>query len=561
MAKDVIEACARKTLAPWLVATCILIGATFTLAFFYADDIRQARSRLNQPPLAGPRQPNRSRTAAGSASARPAAFVPPWHGQQNPDAVTGATPQPMSFNQAIAVVSPAVVGINTSGAGEQIASGIITHRRGYILTNYHVVHGAKNIVVTLSYDQLIKAYPAKLVDSRGDLDLAIIKVDPAAKEVFTPAPLGNSDRIYIGQQVVAIGNPFGLSQSASAGIISNADRTLTAGDSVFNNLIQTDASMNPGSSGGALVSTSAQVIGINTAIYSPTASFSGIGFAVPINQAKRAFPDFVEIVQSPLIKANARAAGGNTKAMVVPPPGAANLRMMAARTVVKKCWLGVATCPVDEVIVSQFNLPIRYGVLVNRVFGNSPASKAGLARADVIFRVDNKRVRDDKMLWSFLGGKQAGDSVRIGVLRNNNKEIFVARLEPEPPNIHSLLLEVPQGPAAGAAGADGIEEISWLGIDIQPIEAGEAMQEFGISLNQSGVFIGEVEGIAAIEAGLAAGDVIKKVNNKRIKDINSFKDVIKKVDVSEGVLLDIVRQKRPFYITIRPTKQDLGAWQ
>ena len=193
MAKDVIEVCARKTLAPWLVATCILIGATFTLAFFYADDIRQAQSRLDRTPgrpLQSPRQENRPRTVAGRTAVRLASFVPPWHGQQNPDAVTGATPQPMSFNQAIAIVSPAVVGINTSGATQQSASGIITHRRGYILTNYHVVHGAKNIVVTLSYDQLIKAYPARLVDSRGDLDLAIIKVDATGKDVFTPAPLG-----------------------------------------------------------------------------------------------------------------------------------------------------------------------------------------------------------------------------------------------------------------------------------------------------------------------------------------------------------------------------------
>jgi len=201
------------------------------------------------------------------AAAQPTAFVPPWHGKQNPDAVTGATPKIMSFNQAIGIISPSVVSINTSGDQQQSASGVIVHRIGYILTNYHVVKGAENIVVKLSYDQLIKSYSAQIFDSRPDLDLAIIKMSSTGKEVFTPAPLGDSDSVYIGEQIFAIGNPFGLTQSASSGIISNANRTLTAGNKVFEGLIQTDASINPGSSGGALVNSQAEVIGINTAIY------------------------------------------------------------------------------------------------------------------------------------------------------------------------------------------------------------------------------------------------------------------------------------------------------
>ncbi len=496
---------------------------------------------------------------AAKPTAKLTAFVPPWHGKQNPDAVTGATPKVMSFNWAIGIVSPSVVAINTSGAESQSASGVIVHRLGYILTNNHVVEGAENIAVTLSYDQLIKSYSAQIFDSRPDLDLAIIKINSNGKEIFTPAPLGNSDRVYIGQQVVAIGNPFGLTQSASSGIISNSNRTLTAGNKIFDGLIQTDASINPGSSGGALVSQQAEVIGINTAIYSPTQAFSGISFAVPINQAKMAFTDLIEIVQSPLARPNTQAAKANTNRPGISAPAAFNLQMMAAKSTPRqRCWLGISAYPVDSVVSRELDLPTRYGVLVNRVFGNSPAAKAGLRRGDVVYRADYKRIRDEKMLWSILAEKMAGETVEVTLFRNNTKKTLTARLEPEPPNVRSLLSNLPQGQAMAEL---GIEEISWLGIDIQPIEAGEALQEFGIDPSQTGVFVGEVEGIVAIEAGVMAGDVIKKVNNKQVKDIESFKEIIKNVDISEGALLDIVRQKRPFYISIPPTKRDRGAWQ
>jgi serine protease Do len=551
------ETCARETLGPWLVAISVLIVVTIILVFYFADDIRQGQANRGQMQIGGFKVPGQMGQTA-KAAAQLTAFVPPWHGKQNPDAVTGATPKVMSFNWAIGIVSPSVVAINTSGAASQSASGIIVHRLGYILTNNHVVEGAENIAVTLSYDQLIKSYSAKIFDSRPDLDLAIIKMNSAGKEVFIPAPLGNSDRVYIGQQVVAIGNPFGLSQSASSGIISNANRTLTTGNKIFNDLIQTDASINPGSSGGALVSQQAEVIGINTAIYSPTQAFSGISFAVPINQAKRAFPDLIEIVQSPLARPNIQTAKANTNRPGFSAPVAINLQMMAAKSTPRqRCWLGISTYPVNSVVARELDLPIHHGVLVNRVFGNSPAAKAGLMRGDVIYRADHKRIKDENMLWSILAEKKTGDTVKVTLFRNNSKKTLTTRLEPEPPNIRSLLSNLPQGQAMAEL---GIEEISWLGIDIQPIEAGEALQEFGIDPSQTGVFVGEVEGIVAIEAGVMAGDVIKKVNNKPVNDIESFKDVIKNVDISEGALLDIMRQKRPFYISIPPINRDRGAW-
>ena len=542
------DTCARKTLGPWLAAVGVLIVATIVLAFYYADDIR--RAQRNRGPISlvpgwrgGARPP--------AADVKAASFIPPWHGRQNPDSVTGATPKIISFNRAIGIVSPSVASIKTSGAAEQTASGIIVHHLGYILTNYHVVRGARNIVVTLSYDQLIKSYPAELVDSRPDLDLAVIKVTSTSKGTFTPAPLGNSNKVFIGQQVVAIGNPFGLSQSASAGIISNTDRTLTAGDKVIKGLIQTDASINPGSSGGALVNPRGEVIGINTAIYSPTQSFSGIGFAVPVNQAKAAFGDLIEIVPSPAAGVNTQRAGGNTNRFNV--PALANLRMMARTTAStpRPCWLGIAVRGVDDVVAREFDLPIHYGVLVNRIFPNSPAAAAGIRRGDVIFRVDHRRVRNDKMLWSFLDGRQAGETAELAFFRNNSKKTLVCTLRPEPPNVRSLLPGAPQGTPAlqtvalataaptgtlpspreqNAAGKNFIEG-HWLGLEVIPLTA-ELATEYQIPKGETGVLVDEIT-LEAAESGILAGDMVQSISGSPTPDLKAFFEATQRERVQE----------------------------
>jgi serine protease Do len=369
--------------------------------------------------------------------------------------------------------------------------------------------------------------------------------------------------MLIGQQVVAIGNPFGLSQSASAGIISNTDRALTAGDKVFNGLIQTDASINPGSSGGALVNVTGEVIGINTAIYSPTMGFSGIGFAVPVNQAKKVFAPCIQIVKSPLAdNANSQPVKANSNTRVNVPAGGVNLKKVAGanqKALRKPCWLGVDIYPVDTIVAREFDIPFHGGVLVNRVFSHSPAGLAELQRGDVLFRIDGRRIKNQDMLWSYLAAKKAGERIELTLFRNGQKKTAIAVLEPEPANVHTLLSKTPSGrPAAELA---KINEISWIAVDIWPIDPDIAAQKYGLDPTIAGVFVGEVEGIAAIEAGLQTGDVITRVNDMQIKDIQSFKDIIKTVDPSKGVVLDIMRQNRPFYITIHPAKGNLGAWQ
>jgi len=572
------DICARKTLGPWLVAISALIVITVILSFYFADDIRQSQANRGQMHIGGMKVPGsigRTRLKNANPTAKLTAFVPPWHGQQNPDAVTGATPRAMSFNQAIGIVSPSVVGINTSGGGQQqSASGIIVHHLGYILTNHHVVKGADNIVVTLSHNQIIKSYSAQVFDSRAELDLAIIKIKSTGKEVFTPVPLGNSDKVYIGQQVVAIGNPFGLTQSASSGIISNADRTLTAGDKIFDGLIQTDAPINPGSSGGALVNSQAEVIGINTAIYSPTQTFSGISFAIPINQAKIAFPDLIQIVRSPLTKANAQTAKANVNQPGVFNPAANNLQMMAAKSTGKqRCWLGISASPVSNVVAKELDLPTQHGVLVNRVIGDSPAAEAGLMAGDVILRADYKRIKDENMLWSLLAGKTAGETVKITLFRNNTKKTLTARLEPQLPNVSTLIPNAPQrspGFGAGAtvptgtlpspleqnaAGKKFIEG-HWLGLEVIPLTA-ELATEYRIPKGQTGVLVDEVT-LEAAESGILAGDMVQSIASFPTPDLEAFFQATQRDRVQEGkqARVGISRRGRrmTFVMTARNTE-------
>ncbi len=569
------DICARETLGPWLVAISILIFVTVILAFYFADDIRQSQADRGQMHIGGMKVPGSigpARPQDANPVVRQAAFTLPWYSQQNPDAVTGATPSPMSFNQAIRIVSPSVVGINTSGGRQQSASGIIVHHLGYVLTNYHVIEGSDNIVVTLSYDQLLKSYSAKVFDSRPDLDLAIIKMNSTGKEVFWPAPLGDSDRTYIGQRVVAIGNPFGLTQSASSGIISNTDRTLTAGNKVFDGLIQTDASINPGSSGGALVNSRAEVIGVDTAIYSITQTFSGISFAVPINQAKQAFPDLIEIVPSPLVRSNAQIAKANTNQSGISAPAAINLQMTAVKSIPKqRCWLGISTYPVSRAVSRELNLPTRHGVLVNRVIGNSPAAKAGLMEGDVIFRVDNKRIKNENMLWSLLADKRAGEKIKIALFRNNTKKTLTVRLQPEPPNIRSLLSNTPQGSSPfqtnamvptgtlpsprqqNAAGKKFIEG-HWLGLEVIPLTA-ELATEYQIPRGQAGVLVDEVT-LEAAESGILAGDMVQSIGGFPTPDLKTFFRVTQRVQEEERAQVGISRRgsKMAFFMTARNTE-------
>jgi S1-C subfamily serine protease len=348
-------------------------------------------------------------------------------------------------------------------------SGVIVNSNGYVLTNHHVVHGARKITVTVYSGQTSKTYKADLIDEAPELDFAILKI-AGNGGLFTPAAIGSSSSMSVGDEVLAIGSPFGLPQTATFGIVSNTRRTMTVGNQTFTDFIQTDAPINPGSSGGALVNVNGEVIGINTAIYSPTKAFSGIGFARPIDSAKAAFPDFIQPTGT-LAAAVAFQRGlglnpwcppgGQIQQIAVPcpPPGQAcpvantttqpiqrgqglypwcppgGSMRQAANTQGGQCWMGIRTRPVDQQAKASLGLPMERGVVVSEIFAGSPCIAAGLKTSDVIIRVDNRSLKDEAMLGELLAAKDIGDEMKLAVYRDGKKADLRFRLGPKPGGI------------------------------------------------------------------------------------------------------------------------------
>ncbi len=277
-------------------------------------------------------------------------------------------------------VRPAVVQVNVATSrGQGLGSGVIIDQRGYIITNHHVVEGAQQIQVVL-YDGA--ALPAQLVGASSPDDLAVVKVTPPRGNL-TMATLGDSSQLRVGQEVLAIGNPLGITQTVTNGIVSAVGRTV----GTIPNVIQTDAPINPGNSGGALVDLQGQVIGIPTAtaidpqFRTPA---NGVGFAIPSNRVTFIAPQLIETGR---VTNSGRAA------------------------------LGVRVTGVDPVLAEQHNLSIDHGALIVEVTANGPAGKAGLRPGDVIVRVENKEVKDVASLGDVLLSKKPGDVIPVQVQR------------------------------------------------------------------------------------------------------------------------------------------------
>ncbi len=309
-------------------------------------------------------------------------------------------------------VSPSVVNITTTtlirdffsiypqkGAG----SGSIIDATGYILTNYHVVEGASEITVTLSDGS---KYSARLVGADPDNDLAVIKINP--KKRLKPLKLGDSDSLQVGQKVYAIGNPFGLNSTLTTGIISALGRPLTTeGGRVIENVIQTDAPINPGNSGGPLIDTSGRMIGINTAIFTPSGGNIGIGFAIPVNTARDLIPDLIRYGR------------------------------------VRRPWLGIIGVPLWKELSRALGLRVEEGILVSEVIPGGPAAKAGIRGGsvpveisgtivylggDIIIEMDGRKVRAMEDIKRALRGKDEGDMVIVKVIRDNRIRTFKVRV-------------------------------------------------------------------------------------------------------------------------------------
>jgi putative serine protease PepD len=337
-----------------------------------------------------------------------------------PTAMAAGTPRPPSGDSDVSALyeqtRPSVVRINTLSTSssrfgttpsEGTGSGVIIDKEGHILTNYHVVANARQIQVTLSDETTGNA---ELVGSDSASDLAVIKVDLPA-EKLSPATLGDSDAIRIGESVIAIGNPFGLEGTVTEGIISGLDRTLSqTGQRPIRQLIQTDAAINPGNSGGPLVNSEGEVIGINSALENPTGGgvFVGVGYSIPINAAKRYLPD-----------------------------------MLAGKTVVHP-RLGIAGRTLTSDLAKTLNIGVDKGVYVVQVDSNSAAGRAGVKGAqqstsqnplavppggDVIVKIDDQEVSTFEKLADYVDTKKPGDKVTLHIVREGKETTVDIQLD------------------------------------------------------------------------------------------------------------------------------------
>lgn len=373
---------------------------------------------------------------------------------------------------------------------KSLGSGFITDREGYIVTNNHVVENADEIKVKLANG---KEFDAKVVGRDPKTDLAVIKIQGSSD--LHPLTMGNSDDLKVGNWVVAVGSPFGLEQTVTAGIVSAKGRTIGAGP--YDNFIQTDASINPGNSGGPLINTRGEVVGINTAII---ASGQGIGFAIPVNMAKNVVPQ---------LKDKGKVARG---------------------------WLGVGIQEVTPELAQSFNMKDKQGALVGEVFKDSPAEKAGIEQGDIIVEFDGKQIKESKDLPHLVAATPIGKSVPVKVARNGkmvSKDVKVAEMEEK-------TTEVAKAPTGKK-----------LGIGVQNVTPDIARQ-LGLK-ETAGVVVTQVEpGSPAENAGIQRGDVIHEVDRKPVKDVRGLMDQIAKTKDNESILLLVQRGGNRMFAAVTP---------
>ncbi|MCC6544047.1 MAG: DegQ family serine endoprotease [Nitrospirae bacterium] len=380
---------------------------------------------------------------------------------------------------------------------QSLGSGVIVTDDGYIVTNNHVVEGADEIKVVLS-DR--KEYVGKVVGADPKTDLAIVKI----KASDLPAIVwGDSDNIEVGEFVLAIGSPFGLNQTVTSGIISAKGRA-NVGIADYEDFIQTDAAINPGNSGGALVNIRGELIGINTAIFTRSGGYMGIGFAVPSNMAKS--------VMDSLVKEGRVTRG----------------------------WLGVYIQDITPELAKQFKLSSNRGALVSDVMEGSPADKAGLQRGDVILQYNGKEVENNSHLRNIVAQTQVGKTIDVKVIRDGRTEL-----------IKVVIGELPAEMAKGENG-EGSAGGFFQGLTIQSLTP-ELRQRYDIPEKIKGIIVAGVNAdTPAEDYGLKAGDVILQINRKDIKSVKDFNKIAEEIKSGDSVLILIYRDGMTIYVTLSP---------
>lgn len=370
-----------------------------------------------------------------------------------------------------------------------LGSGFVINEDGLILTNNHVVADADEINVQFSNE---KKYPAKVIGVDEKTDVAVIKIK--ADKTLPYVPLGDSESLDIGDWVVAVGNPFGLDHTVTAGIVSAKGRNIQAGP--YDDFIQTDASINPGNSGGPLFNLEGEVVGINTAIF---AAGQGLGFAIPINMAKKLIPQLVE-----------------------------------KGKVTDRGWLGVQVQPVTDELAKSFGLDEAKGALIGDVIAGSPAEKGGLKRGDIILKVGETEIHKWSELPGIVASSQSGQNVKFEILRNGKNETLNITLGKQ-------LSEIAEAVQKGR-GEEGpsTAKPDIMGLVVKPLSMEEA-DELGISKG-GGLIISRVEsGSSAESAGVRAGDLLFEVNGKALNILDDYKKAV--VGLKKGGLVRLLLKR------------------
>jgi len=373
-------------------------------------------------------------------------------------------------------------------AQRSLGSGFIISEDGFILTNNHVVDGADEIRVRFNNGKELKG---ELKGSDPKLDLALIKV--VATDKLPVAELGDSDAIEVGEWVMAIGNPFGLSETVTAGIVSAKGRVIGSGP--YDDFIQTDASINPGNSGGPLFNARGEVIGINTAII---AGGQGIGFAIPVNMAKSIIPQL-------------RDKGKVTRG-----------------------WIGVSIQMVTKELADSFGLPAEKGALVSEVMPESPAEKGGIKSGDIIISFDGKEIREVNDLPRLVAATASGKSVAVKVIRDGREETITLTID-----------KMKDSEDEEAAGGEGK-----LGISVRQLT-----RELAASLRlkeTTGVVISEVKPDSpAMLAGIQRGDIVKELNGKKVATVEEYEKALAAAKKDKTVRLLIRHGDSSRFVAIR----------
>ena len=379
---------------------------------------------------------------------------------------------------------------------KSLGSGFIIDSNGFILTNNHVVENADEIVVKLGTG---KEYKAKVIGRDAKTDIALIDIE-GNPEDLPAVKLGDSSSLRVGEWVVAIGNPFGLENTVTAGIVSAMGRHINQGP--YDNFIQTDAAINPGNSGGPLLNTKGEVVGINTAIFSRGGGNIGIGFAIPIDLAREIMPQL-------------REKGRVTRG-----------------------WLGVMIQKVTPEIADSLGLDEATGALVADVVKEGPAAAAGLEQGDVIVRFDGKPVGDSAELPLLVARTGIGKQVELTVIRDKTTKTFtvtIAELKDE------------EGLAEGGGGAS--ED---LGLALQTLTP-DLAENLGLERGMKGVVVTQVEsGAPAAEAGIRRGDVILEVNRAPVKDVAAYTKAVREAGKGKSLLFLVRRGDNTIFLAVKP---------